>query len=98
MDTLIKQITNMTTLEIPKTQHDRGRVVSAFGGVSKASKDSWFVPCSHALSIPADAKQLAETELTASLTLISTTRSQNRLNCGSCYCLRAGRGSQVGGL
>src|SRR5262249_16373866 len=62
MNALISQITNMTTLAIPKSEHDRRRVASAFGGVSGESKESWMVPCSHALNTPADDQQIAEVE------------------------------------
>src|SRR5258708_13706495 len=59
---LVDQIANIMTLEIPKSEHDRDRVVSAFGGVSGESKGSWLVRCSHALNPPAGMQQIDETE------------------------------------
>jgi hypothetical protein len=62
MNEIIERITALATLAIPKSQHGRSRVVSAFGGISGDCSDSWFVPCSHALNTPADSQQIAETE------------------------------------
>jgi hypothetical protein len=62
MKTLIEQITKITTLSIPKNQHDKYLITSAFGGISGDSADSWLVPCFHWLNAPAQTEQIMETE------------------------------------
>jgi hypothetical protein len=62
MNSLIDRIAQIATLAIPKSLHDRNRVISAFGGICGESEQSWFVSCSHLLNTPANARQITETE------------------------------------